>query len=229
MTRDFDWSGVRDRVDALRRSRRGAKVFGASGRSGHGFGLADPLSEADVVEVESQFRVELPGDYREFLLTVSAGGAGPYYGLALLSRGGDSGWNWDCAVADPAQPERVGAPFGGEAGVAAAIAALDAHDAEEPRQADFPHGGYEAARASWVETDNALFDQLAPQPGMVAVAHHGCGYLDWLVVAGPERGTVWTDLGGHGLHLERRRGVDGRPVTFFTWYTTWLEASEARR
>lgn len=227
MAQDFDWSGVRDRVGALRRARRGEKVFGASGKSGHGFGLADPLTAAEVAEVEAQFGVELPADYRQFLLTVSAGGAGPYYGLALLSRSQDSGWNWDCVAADPAQPDRVGAPFGGEAAVAAAIAALDGHEAQEPSKADFPDGGYETARASWLAQDDALFDQLVPLPGVIAVAHQGCGYLDWLAVAGPERGTVWTDGHGNGLYLHPLRGSDERPVTFFRWYMTWLEAAEA--
>lgn len=229
MTQDFDWSGVRDRVSALCRARGGAEVFGASGKHGHGFAMADPLSEAEVAEVEAQFGVRLPAAYREFLLTVSAGGAGPYYGLALLSRGRGPGWDWHCDAADPALPERVGAPFGGEAGVAAAIAALDAHEAQEPSRNDFPDGGYEAARARWLEADNALFDQLVPLPGVVALAHHGCGYLDWLVVAGADRGTVWTDPDGTRLHLERLADAAGRPVTFFGWYMTWLEASEARR
>ncbi|WP_370365592.1 SMI1/KNR4 family protein [Catenulispora sp. GP43] len=211
----------------MRRSHGAPKIFGSTGRSGHGFALADPLTEAEVTEAESQFGVEFPAEYREFLLNVSAGGAGPHYGLAILSRGGDSRWDWDCTAADPVKPDRLGQPFGGEPAVAAAISALDAHDAVEPNRTDFPAGGYEAARARWIQDDDALFDELVPLPGVVAVAHHGCGYLDWLAMTGPERGSIWTDGHGNGLYLQRTRSADGRPLGFFTWYMAWLEASEA--
>lgn len=228
-TTDFDWTGVRDRVLSLRTKRRAKKLFGASGLFGHGFAVADPLSEAEVVAVETRFGVELPADYRRFLLEVSAGGAGPHYGLALLSRDAEGDWNWDCGAADAAVPARTAEPFGGEAALAAAHAVLDAHEALEPRRDDYDAEGYAAAREQWRVEDDALFDRHFPPPGLIALSHHGCGYLDWLVVAGPERGGMWVDGdgGGTGTGLERLLGADGRHLSFSQWYLTWLRAAEA--
>jgi hypothetical protein len=219
------WEGVRDRVLALRRTRPG-KVFGASG---HQFRLAEPLGGADLAEVEAQFGVALPSDYRAFLGTVSAGGAGPYYGLALLARDGAAGWNWHGDVADPAEPWRTARPFGGKAGVAEALARLDVHDAAEPKRADFDDTGYDAAHAAWMGEEDALLARLVPPPGVITISHQGCGYTDWLVVAGPDRGGVWTDAHGDGtgLHLRPKLAADGQRLSFLTWYMTWLEAAEA--
>lgn len=85
------WSGVRERVLALREAPNAAQVFGARG---HRFELLPPLSEVEVAEAEQEFGVGLPADYRSFLLEVGAGGAGPHYGLYPLQRD-ERGWAWN--------------------------------------------------------------------------------------------------------------------------------------
>jgi HEAT repeat protein/SMI1/KNR4 family protein SUKH-1 len=61
------------------------------GSGAHGFRLKDPLPEAEVAAFESEHGIALPEDYRAFITLLGGQGAGPYYGLTLLSE-------WDQAV-----------------------------------------------------------------------------------------------------------------------------------
>ena len=72
-----------DLRDNLKRASHGSlkAVFGADH---HQWRFLPPLSPSVVDDFERQQRVTLPTDYREFLVTVSAGGAGPAYGLLPL-------------------------------------------------------------------------------------------------------------------------------------------------
>lgn len=69
-------------------------MFGAAT---HGYALAAPLPEARVAAIEGALGVTLPADYRHFVTTVGASGAGPGYGLVPLDH--------------PAQLEPLARPF----------------------------------------------------------------------------------------------------------------------
>ncbi len=56
----------------------------AFGASAHGYELGAPLSPARLAAVEAALRTRLPDDYREFITTVAASGAGPGYGLVTV-------------------------------------------------------------------------------------------------------------------------------------------------
>ncbi|MEV4691484.1 SMI1/KNR4 family protein [Micromonospora echinospora] len=58
-------------------------VFGANG---HQWRREPPLTTDELAGLESQLDVELPAEYRSFLLQVSRGGAGPAYGLFPVQR-----------------------------------------------------------------------------------------------------------------------------------------------
>ena len=51
------------------------------GAYSHQYKLAAPASEEQILKFEEQQGVRLPEEYRDFLLYVGNGGAGPYYGL----------------------------------------------------------------------------------------------------------------------------------------------------
>ncbi|WP_369035965.1 MULTISPECIES: SMI1/KNR4 family protein [Streptomyces] len=217
----MNWSGVRQRVKALARADKVREVFGAwdrYGGVGHHFWLADPLSESEVAEAEAQWGVSLPAAYRDFLLEVGAGGAGPGYGLTVLSRtDAGAGWLWS-EVGGGTVHERLRFAFpGGEESVRVQAE----HESKEPVESDFEdEAGFREAYRAWLEQDEKLFDWFSS--GAVCLSHEGCGCCHWLVVSGPQRGQVWLD----------DRPGDGRfrplgEVAFADWYLGWVERSEA--
>lgn len=61
------------------------RVFGSGGKfGGHHYHFLPALRDADVVAFEKKNRVELPDDYRQYLVHVADGGVGPSYGLNQL-------------------------------------------------------------------------------------------------------------------------------------------------
>ena len=58
------------------------RVFGAKP---HNYRFNKPLKPRRVADFESQHGFQLPADYREFVLTVGDGGAGPHYGIKSLA------------------------------------------------------------------------------------------------------------------------------------------------
>ncbi|MGW4232089.1 SMI1/KNR4 family protein [Streptomyces sp. NPDC004980] len=221
---ETNWTGVRERVEALARADRSRKVFGAwsaHGAGGHGFRLAEPLSERDVEAAETEWGVALPEDYRGFLLEVGAGGAGPGYGLSVLTREG-TGRLWADAGGGVTRHDLLRLPFPS----AELSARREAEHAEvEPRKSGFEdEAAFLAAHRVWREREDELID-LATS-GALNLNHEGCGYCHWLVVSGPDRGSMWLD----------ERPSDGavfplgRPparVTFADWFLGWVEKSEA--
>ncbi|MEV5576782.1 SMI1/KNR4 family protein [Spirillospora sp. NPDC052269] len=72
---------VRTGLAEMRRADPDLKTFGAGA---HEYTLNPPLSRAALASFESRHGIRLPGEYRDFLLRVGNGGAGPYYGLFPL-------------------------------------------------------------------------------------------------------------------------------------------------
>jgi len=60
-----------------------------SGGASHRYKLHAPLSEPTLKAFESEWKVELPAAYRDFLANVGNGGAGPGYGLFSLGKEDD--------------------------------------------------------------------------------------------------------------------------------------------
>ena len=54
------------------------------GAKSHRYQLGCPLTEVKLQFYEQQHGVELPYEYRKFLMEVGHGGAGPFYGLFAL-------------------------------------------------------------------------------------------------------------------------------------------------
>lgn len=68
--------------DALRKLHDGdAKVFGVDS---HHFLLNPTIEEEEIEAFERRHKILLPTDYRNFLIHIGNGGAGPYYGIFPL-------------------------------------------------------------------------------------------------------------------------------------------------
>lgn len=216
-----DWAGVRERVLALREAPFAAKVFGARFQGfGHDFLLEPPLDEAAVAAAEATLGVSLPADYRGFLRQVGAGGAGPHYGIFPL-RHGDRGWHWAEGDDVSCDGALLGRPF---PSAEERTRRAEELDAGEPVEADFPdEPSYLAAFRAWDDAWEVLQSEMTA--GAVSLSHEGCGYYTWLVVTGPERGTLWFD--GRAADLPLRPLVSAETgaerVGFREWYLAWLE------
>ncbi|MCB9585215.1 MAG: SMI1/KNR4 family protein [Polyangiaceae bacterium] len=71
---------VRDLLKKLKQ--RAADEYHAT--CGHRWRLNPRATEAEVAAFEKQWRIRLPSEYREFLLTLGNGGAGPGFGIDPL-------------------------------------------------------------------------------------------------------------------------------------------------
>ncbi|MFM9369993.1 SMI1/KNR4 family protein [Streptomyces sp. Da 82-17] len=212
------WTGVRERVLALRTAPHRQDVFGAEfGSFGHGFELLPVLDEAQVAEIERQLGVRLPDEYRTFLLRVGAGGAGPDYGVLPVGRLDD----------DAFRASRIFRPE--------ATRELTEHEESEPvahGYDDWPAEEQERFRqayADWGRRWDELSDNLSD--GTLCVSEQGCGYYTLLALTGEARGTMWDDVRavGHGVVPVRftRSGDDPNSlVSYADWYLRWLEHAE---
>ena len=76
------WAGkLRKQLKRAGEEDRDLSRFGADQ---HEYQLKPPASEEAVAAFEARFHVSLPEGYRDFLLWMGNGGAGPFYGLYRL-------------------------------------------------------------------------------------------------------------------------------------------------
>ncbi|MEV6264845.1 SMI1/KNR4 family protein [Streptomyces sp. NPDC051784] len=214
------WVGVRERVLALTASPAGDRVFGATG---HTFSLEDPLTPAELADLECQTGVSLPGEYRDFLLHVGAGGAGPSYGVypVRLVRGR---WRWEGDGAELADLSRLAEPFPREGADAEAVRLLLS---ECPDEEDFEQvEDFDDAFEAWEERWEPLMWSADRTVGAVVISTLGCAAREWLIMSGPERGRIWSDNRVDDEDLKPLLDDTGAPMTFTCWYLTWLEKAE---
>lgn len=176
MSEARSWRGQIADLDRLDPDR---VVFGAST---HQYRLADPLPQRDVEAIEHRYDIEIPADYRDFVMFDGNGGAGPGYGLWPLGL-----WT----------PDRTLEPW-------------DAGNWNDQPSEPFPHtspwnvprslsDNVPADDAPWEQHDahRRLVDDTNWAPGLsngaVPIAHVGCAIYLLLIVTGCERGYIWID------------------------------------
>lgn len=182
-------------AEKLRQAReQGAQPFGAEK---HGMRLRPPLAPDDVAAVEARLGVALPEDYRAFVTRVGDGGAGPAYGVFPLAD-----------ALHRSGVDRV-----------PALLRLPYRHVEryEPEEDDEWNAFWDRVAAGGVGEAEKREWALLERRGALELCDEGCGYLHFLVVTGPARGTMWNDGRGSGF------GFAPLGVTFLEWYERWLD------
>ena len=188
-------------------------IFGAQG---HGFQLNPVLTESEVLAFELEHDIALPDDYRDFLIHVGNGGAGPYYGVFPLGH-----------VDGPFELERwaAGNPLVGI--LSKPFPFLEAWN-------DLTGMPPFELRKSNEDTYSRQMDAFEKRywsetyvNGAIPICHQGCALRTYLVVTGPQAGHLWDDRRTEYAGLRPVRLKDGSAATFTAWYEEWLSDSLA--
>lgn len=210
-----DWSDVGDRLQRLTRAPFPTAILGSQL---HHWRLEPPLSPADLADLEDQLQVDLPDDYRSFLLQAGRGGAGPAYGLFPVRRI-NGRWQWEGDGADLTGLDTLSQPF-------PHVAAFNPAEGlpEPPAPADFTSPeAYEAAEEEyWKHHDAVAFDP-EHSIGLLYLSHLGCALRHALVITGPARGHMWSDETADDNGYRPLHSADGTALTFTRWYRDWLD------
>jgi|SRR5262245_33278966 len=224
-----------EKLDQLRQADPEFLVHGADT---HWYRLGPRLTSTWLEWLETKYGINLPEQYRQFLMAAGNGGAGPHYGLQRFGY-----------LDAPHQ-----APFSIGTGIMRQTVYLSGfrRDHEERYNPDgTPTDGFEeslydsmrmlaggssilaqqfpftAARYTNEQVIDVLFGNTSGGneearwrvPGALYVSSYGCGARQMLVLNGSWKGTIWMeDLANDGgLHLEAE--------SFEAWYDRWLASA----
>jgi hypothetical protein len=175
-----------------------------------GVSLNRPIKERELLAWEREHGVQVPTEYRTFLLEFGNGGAGPGFGLWPLGK-------W----APMRDALEAIAPSLGD--LRAAFPHRDAWNLSDERinPPDFDTLDEEDA---WGDARDAEYFAASLVNGAFWICHHGCAIYSMLVVTGAERGNVWRDGRGEYTGISPYTTDDGKRLSFGDWYLDWLEA-----
>lgn len=216
MNSQMDWSGVRDRVIAVVEAVRGPSLFP----------IFEPvLTAAEIAEVEAQYGVALPDEYRTFLAEVGAGGPGPALELTSLRRvEGRWGWVWDNDEAHPWLLDPSALFIETQEWADQQIATLRAAGCEPTTRND-DDDYLSDYREAFGDAGDEVW-HLERGRGAILISDNGCGMTGWLIVVGPHRGELRDRDCDVNPPFEPYVDRHGNRHSFRTWYLEWLEQYE---
>lgn len=192
-------------VEELRRFDPDLSNFGASS---HRYQFNPRATEGDVESCERRWGMRLPADYREFLLKVGNGGAGPFYGIFRLGEwdGAGEGEPWEASsLGDPSKPFPHRRSW------------------NEPRSyASAPSDQESDEYHRWMDLEDGRYYAPALTNGSIPICTEGCALRFLLVVTGPEAGQVWYDARADEKGL-MPMGEGQNRLSFSEWYLAWLD------
>ena len=201
---EWDSTDIRRRIDDLSRSPNAPAVFGSAG---HHFQRLPCVRDDELRHIEGTRGFVLPADFREFVMTVESGGAGPGYGLFPIGRWGDAALQnepWPDDWWDLAEPFPHDAPWN-----------LGEDELKGP-------DGTDEELDAWFELKDEKYFNPRLVNGSIPIAHLGCAMWVRLIVSGDRAGELW---------LDDRASDEGiypvSPVRFIDWFLSWLGDAEA--
>ncbi|WP_168204035.1 SMI1/KNR4 family protein [Aliikangiella coralliicola] len=205
------------KLDELKKEDERCNAFGASS---HGYELNIPLSETEFKAIEAKYGCIFPDEYREFITTVGNGGAGPFYGVFPIEMEDD---NHDmCSWTDGTLVGNLSKPFPYSSNWNLPDSFWenepDCDNCESDEEED-------ALWETWEEQLNEKYWAENVMSGAIPICHAGCARRIWMVVSGPMKGTIWSDLRADYAGIELLKDDDGRNLSFKGWYLSWLNKS----
>jgi uncharacterized protein (TIGR02996 family) len=185
--------------------------FQPFGVEDHGFRRRRRLTERQVAGFERRHGIELPPEYRAFIIGVTNGGVGPAYSMFSL------------AEAVTKERGRVPDDF-----LRTPFPHTDAYNPSEDEPDEGSPSRPSTPPWAWTEEDEEDEEDegeessLYQDAGTLVLCHEGCGILHLLVVMGPSRGQMWVD------DRCNDQGLYPLGVGFLDWYERWLDSTLAR-
>ena len=196
---------IMEKFSRLKHCDRNYEIFGASC---HEYQFNKVIDKTSIDEFEAKFNVQLPGDYKLFLLEVGNGGAGPFYGVLPFEKCLFSDIDYPNAkfVLNPSLPF----PY------------------HEEWNMDNPLNGEDDEQDEQLEAfEKEYFDDKHAN-GTIRICNYGCGHFINLIVKGEEYSHIWSDdrASDFGIYPFRDFNYhDQARLTFFDWYEGWIEKS----
>lgn len=209
---------AQNKLSELRVRDSGLSLFGAAA---HRYALNPVAAPETIATFEKRNQCVLPETYRDFLIHLGNGGAGPSYGvfpLGMMDHLHDlSPWSEDWVK--PSEPFPFTEAYNNDSALRQGA----------PGESAFPStSAYEAAYDEWWDEHG---EQLSMEyweehelRGAIPIVHHGCAQRTWLVVAqGVEYGYLWDDLTPDEGGVRPVQSSSHHRYTFGEWYMAWLD------
>ncbi|MFT3879321.1 MAG: SMI1/KNR4 family protein [Gemmatales bacterium] len=167
------------------------------GAEEHCFRLEPVLTGLQVADFEAQYHIQLPSEYREFIMQVGNGGAGPAYGLFPLDetvkyRGNTIPANF---LRSPFPYQTFYNPY------------------DDPSLAEY----WKRSNNRQLTKEEYETRKFKEVTGTLVLCHEGCGCLHLLVVSGEASGQMWLDA------TVSDGGYVPLGIGFLDWYEKWLD------
>lgn len=202
----IDVERIISKIDELNEIDSQRRVFASDS---HQYKFNTCLAEVELSQFEEKHGIRLPDDYKEFLLKVGNGGAGPGYGVLPLNQFYHIG-KWARRICkmfyggsfelDDVDPKFLSNPF----------PHIQKWGDDPDQELDEEK---EVGREDYIKQFNYDIQ------GSIALCDHGCGLHNILIVSGPERGKVWYEF------RNENHGMGPINNSFIEWYVNWLDTS----
>ena len=190
---------IKQKLFELKKKDIKLSVFGAQK---HKYKLYTPKKEIEIKNFEENYNLKLPPGYRDFLLQIGNGGAGPYFGLEPLESSlfVDLDYGEESGLIDPTKAFPLNEKWN-----------LNFENLEDEKYFEIK--------------DEEYFDNKWVN-GLLRVSNFGCGVSINLVVNGVEYGNIWIDdrCNDGGIYPDKSINSENR-LNFLNWYEQWLDKS----